>query len=142
MKRFFIIALSCIALYSCKHDEDITEEKKVDPTDFYLENYNYQCSYRVEKDGLTDVSVYIPAVMDYPIFLVKRVSKEDFINGENPFFSYEGKAKGLLGWGNTAVEIFKHYIPKTDNIYIQFRFSDGTQIAKEISEEYNTVVID
>lgn len=142
MKRFFIIALSCIALYSCKHDEEITEEKKVDPTDFYIDNYNYECSYIVEKDGLTDVSVYIPAVMDYPIFLVKRVSKEDFINGENPFFSYEGKAKGLFGWGNTAVEIFKHYIPETDNIYIQFRFSDGTQIAKEISEEYNNVVIE
>lgn len=143
MKRFFLIALSCIALYSCKHDEEITEEKTVDPTEFYLDNYNYQCSYRVERDGLADVSVYIPANdMGYPIFLVKRVSKEDYINGEKPFFYYEGNAKGLFGWGNTAVEIFKHYMPQTDNVYIEFRFEDGTRIAKEISKEYNTVVID
>lgn len=141
MKRFFIIVLSCIALCSCKHDED-TEEKTVDPTDFYLENYNYQCSYRVEKDGLTDVSVYIPAVMDYPIFLANRITKEDYINGKNPFFFYEGNAKGLLGWGNTTVEIFNHYLPQTDNVYVEFRFEDGTRIGKEISEEYNTVVID
>ena len=140
MKKFFIIVLSLLALYSCKHDEEISEEKTVDPTEFYLDNYNYQCSYRVERDGLSDISVYIPA--DYPIFLVKRVSKEDFINGENPFFSYEGKAKGLFGWGNTSVEIFNHYIPQTDNVYIEFRFEDGTRIAKEISKEYNTVVID
>ena len=141
MKRFFIIFLSCVALYSCKHEEEIPEEKVVDPSEFYMENYNYECSYRVEKQGLRDVSIYIPAVMDYPIFLVKRVSKEDYINGENPFFSYTGKAKGLFGWGNTAIEIFKHYVPDTDNIYIEFRFDDGTIQAKEISEEYNEVVI-
>lgn len=142
MKKFFIIALSVLALYSCKHDEEPNSEALA--REYYDSHYNYPITVINESgDSIVYVSYswahvasHVCRELDLFNTPAKDFVQDYFVDYLADIISYPAKTEEEMRNVMNGIE---------DNIYFSFvlqsKDGDERRILDTITAKKNTIVL-